>query len=319
TEVQSDGQEENLTFARPSSALKRAAAPEEQGEDASGLYDLKAFEISAGTARFLDDRLEITTAREQWAYAVVIPIGRTKVEEGSVVRLTLALEVDKGTLQAGVLNEAETDFITTATQEVGPHRTVELVIPYFSRVGRLVLRNASADGPSHGWCRLLGATAGMPPHLASETLARPGYASFLATQINASAVALAGADASVTTSLGVIAKIGEAAEQLRPLLGRAGLALVHAQATEIETVFSGLNTRLLGALADHFKILLPLRHMPNWRFDEFQSRSDLATLVRYALWRTLHRLPSAPEVALPWHGPTVFASRFDNDLSLAMF
>jgi len=62
-----------------------------------------------------------------------------------------------------------------------------------------------------------------------------------------------------------------------------------------------------------------LRPIPNWRFDEFQSRSDFATLVRHALWRTLHRLPSAPEVALPWHGLTVFASRFDNDLSLAMF
>ena len=73
----------------------------------------------------MDDRLEITTALEQWAYALVIPIGRTKVEEGSVVRLTLALEVDKGTLQADVLNEAETDIITTATQEVGPLRTVE--------------------------------------------------------------------------------------------------------------------------------------------------------------------------------------------------
>ena len=183
------------------------------------------------------------------------------------------------------------------------------MIPYFARAGRLVLRNASADGPSHGWCRLLGATAEMPSQCAS----------FLATQIHASAVALARADANDPTSSGVVAKIEEAAEQLRPLLGRAGLALVHAQATEIETVFSGLNARLLGALADHFKILLPLRHMPNWRFDEFQSRSDLATLVRYALWRTLHRLPSALEVALPWYGPTVFASRFDNDLSLAMF
>ena len=95
------------------------------------------------------------------------------------------------------------------------------MIPYFARAGRLVLRNASADGPSHGWCRLLGATAEMPPHLESETIASPGCASFLATQINASALALAGADASDTTSSGVIAKIGEAAEQLRTLLGRA--------------------------------------------------------------------------------------------------
>ena len=89
------------------------------------------------------------------------------------------------------------------------------MIPYFARAGRLVY------GPSHGWYRLLGATAEMPPHLESETIASPGCASFLATQINASALALAGADASDTTSSGVIAKIGEAAEQLRTLLGRA--------------------------------------------------------------------------------------------------
>src|SRR5208283_1915434 len=56
-----------------------------------------------------------------------------------------------------------------------------------------------------------------------------------------------------------------------------------------------------------------------WRFDEFLSRPDLATLVRHALWRTLHRLPNPPAVALPWHGGTTFSSRFDNDLSLAMF
>ncbi|SEC68263.1 methyltransferase, FkbM family [Rhizobiales bacterium GAS188] len=319
TEVQSHGQEENLTFARPSSPDQVAAPPEDRGEDASGLYDLQSFEIAAGTVQLSDDRLEITTTPEQWAYTAVIPVERTRAPKGSIVRLILALEVDAGALQAGILNEAETDFITTATLGVGARQTIDLVIPRFDRVGRLVLRNASAGGSSHGWCRLLGITTETPPKLESETETSVGYSSFLATQIRASAIALVGKNADDIESPTVLAEIGEAAERLRPLLSRGGLALIHSNAAAIEAVFAGLDAQILGVLADHLKILLPLRHMPDWNFGEFQSRADLATLVRHALWRTLHRLPLAPTVALPWHGGTTFASCFDNDLSLAMF
>jgi len=136
--------------------------PSFREQDATGLYDLRCFETAGGTVRYVDDKLEVTTTAAQWAYTAVIPINRVRAPKGSVVRLTLSLEIDAGTLQVGILNEAESSFITTATVEAGPRKMVELVIPRFDRVGRLVLRNASSNGPSHGWCRLLGTTSEPP-------------------------------------------------------------------------------------------------------------------------------------------------------------
>ena len=263
--------------------------------------------------------MEVTTAPAQWAYAAVIPVNKAGAPEGSIVRLSLALEVDSGTLQIGILNQAETDFITTATREAGSPRTVELVIPRFDQVGPFVVRNACADGSSHGWCRFLETTAEMPREVESDAAPSTEEVSFLAAQIRASAQALARIVASDPGSSTPIAEIGEVAELLRPLLSRSSLALIHAQPAAIEGVFAGLDVQILRAVADHLKTLLPLRPMPDYYFGEFLSRPDLATLVRYALWNTLRRLPERPALALPWHGGTTFTSRFDNDLSLAMF
>jgi FkbM family methyltransferase len=318
-EDQSRGQEEDLIFARSSSPDQLAAPHEAWDEHIAGLYDLKSHATVAGSVRLSDDRMEITTAPAQWAYTAVIPVNRESAPEGSTVRLTLAMEVDSGTLQVGILNQAETDFITTATLEAGSPRTVELVIPRFDRVGALVVRNASADGFSHGWVRLLETTAEMLTEAAAGAAPSSEEALFLADQIRASAQGLASMVANNAGSPTLIAEIGEAAELLRPLLGRGNLALIRAQPAAIEAVFAGLDVQILRALADHLKILLPLRPMPGWRFDEFLSRPDLATLVRYALWNTLRRLPDRPALALPWHGGTSFATHFDNDLSLAVY
>ena len=144
------------------SPQQAAPQPSSHEQDATGLYDLRCFETAGGTVRYVDDKLEVTTTAAQWAYTAVIPINRVRAPKGSVVRLTLSLEIDAGTLQVGILNEAESSFITTATVEAGPRKMVELVIPRFDRVGRLVLRNASSNGPSHGWCRLLGTTSEPP-------------------------------------------------------------------------------------------------------------------------------------------------------------
>ncbi|SDR05079.1 methyltransferase, FkbM family [Rhizobiales bacterium GAS113] len=296
-----------------------AAGSARRGEQIPRLYELRNCVVSAGTARLLDERLEVTTAAAQWAYAAMIPVDRPGAPVDGIVRLTLELEVDAGTLQVGVLNAAETDFIATASQADGPPQTVELMIPCVEPLGPLVLRNASAHGSSHGWCRLLGIAIATPSDLDADTAANADYASLLAAQIRTSAFSLTEKIATDAVPSTATAEIAEAAERLRPLLSPSGLALIRAKATEIETVFAGLDARILSALADHLKILLPLRHMPDWHFGEFQSRPDLATLVRHALWRALHSLPSAPEVMLPWHGGTRFASCFDNDLSLAMF
>jgi FkbM family methyltransferase len=69
TEIQSHGQEENLTFA----ALAGPFELQNAGEKVVGLYDPKKYALVAGTARWSDNRLEVTTLPAQWAYTAVIP------------------------------------------------------------------------------------------------------------------------------------------------------------------------------------------------------------------------------------------------------
>ncbi len=299
---------------------KRCTSPTEDGDgEVMGLYDIASYATVAGSVRLSDGRMEVTTAPEQWAYTAVIPVDHSKAPEGSTVCLTLKLEVDSGILQVGVLNQTETDFIATVTREAGPPQIMELVVPRSDLMGRLVVRNASADGPSHGWCHLLKAIAEMPTEVASEQVPSIEEISFLVAQFLSSTQALARMAADDAGAPAPITEVREAAEPLRALLSRSGFALIQDQPEAIGAVFAGLDVQILRTLADHLKTLLPLRPIPGWRFDEFLSRPDLATLVRHALWRTLHSLPSAPAVALSWHGNTTFSSRFDNDLSLAMF
>ena len=226
---------------------------------------------------------------------------------------------NSGALQVGVLNWTETDFIATATCEVGPAQTVELVVHGSERMGRLVVRNAFAHGSSHGWFRLLKTTIENEPELRFEELKNHEEASSLAAQIRASAESLARIGSAEFGPPEVVTEVGKAAEQLRGFLGRGNLALIRANPDAIGEVFAGLEIATLHQIADHLKILLPLCPMPGWHFDEFVSRADFATLVRHALWWTLHRLRSPPTVNLPWHGGTTFATHFDNDLSMALF
>ncbi|SEC59903.1 methyltransferase, FkbM family [Rhizobiales bacterium GAS191] len=211
-EGQAQGKQGRPIVARQSSLDPTGAPPEDPENDATGLYELKAFETAAGNVRFLDDRLEVTTTAAQWAYAAVIPVDRTRAPKGSIVRLDLALDIDAGSLEAGILNEAETSFITAVSCEAGPLQTVELVIPCFDAVGRLVLRNAYANGPSHGWCRLLRITTEMPDEPKAGAWADGEYASQVAAQIRTSAMDLAGKLAESPMPPPVIAEIKEAAE-----------------------------------------------------------------------------------------------------------
>ena len=320
TEDQSHGQEQNLTFARLSLAPEPMAVARADGDDEiNGIYDLRNYATVAGSVHLEGERMEVATAPAQWAYTVQFPVDRSRAPERSTVRLKLKLEVDVGVLQVGILNTAETQFITTATHAAGPVQTVELVVSRADHMGPLVVRNASEDGPSRGWCQLLGARIEMPTELQSEKVHNIEEMSFLTSQIRASAQALARTTADPGSELAPLREVEEAAELLRGLLSWSGLALIRAHTTETGETFAGLDIEILHKLADHLKILLPLRPMPGWRFDEFLARPDLATLVRYSLWKTLHSLPFPPTIALPWHGGTTFTSRFDNDLSMAMF
>lgn len=271
------------------------------------LYDFMSYVVSAGRAYLTDGGINITTVPARWAYAVTIPANRA-VAANCTVCLTLEIEVKKGALQIGALNSTETDFVGTVTEKEGARRRVQLVIPWSERIGPLVIRNASTHGESQGWCRLL--QAGV---LTSDDLDQ------FALNMHASAEALSHARERLSQFPEMIGTIREAVELLRAPLSRSGLTLLDAQPERICSAFSGLDVGVLLALADHLKVLLPLRPMPDWSFDEFLSRPDLATAVRHAVWKALHGLASPPPLALPWHGRTIFNTHFDNDLSLMTF
>jgi FkbM family methyltransferase len=168
TKIPPHGREGNLTFASTSAPAQIATHAEHESEQITGLYDVRMHAVVAGSVRQSDNALEVTTAAAQWAYAAAIPIDRTRIPQGRIVRLALNLRVDRGALQVGVLNTAETQFIATVTGEAGPSRTMELAVYRPERMGRLVVANASAEGGSHGWLRLLETSCERPEPLDSD-------------------------------------------------------------------------------------------------------------------------------------------------------
>jgi len=292
---------------------------EPQTDEAFTLYDISKYSISAGTVQLIGDRLEITTAPTQWSYAAVIPVDAAELPDSATVTLRLQVEVGAGSLQIGILNHAETEFVAIATIQAGSARTIELTVPRAERMGRLVISNASSEGSSRGWLRLVSAIAETPVEAGEDEPDRTEEASYLSRQLRASAEILASLGTAECRAAEVSTEIAKAAELLRVWLAASGLSLVNAQPNAIGSVLAGMNSPILLGLADHLKTLLPLSPIPGWRFDEFLSRPDLATVLRHALWRTLHQSDCVPKVVLPWHGGTTFACHFDNDLSLAMF
>jgi FkbM family methyltransferase len=155
TKIHSDGGEEILTFAGTSAAPQVATDAKHESERITWLYDVPNYAVVSGSVRRSDNALEVATAATQWDHTAVIPIDRTRIPQDRIVRLALNLHVDAGALQVGILNEAETRFIATVTCESGPAKTMELAVYRPELMGRLVVRNASAEGSSHGWFRLL--------------------------------------------------------------------------------------------------------------------------------------------------------------------
>jgi FkbM family methyltransferase len=152
--IQPDG-EENLTFVSTSAPAQVDTYADRDSEKITGLYDVANYAVGAGSVRRFDNALEVTTAAVPWSHAVVVPVDRTRIRQGRIVRLAFHLHVDTGALQVGVLNQAETDVLASVTCEAGPARIMELAVYRPENMGRLVVRNTSAQGSSHGWFRLL--------------------------------------------------------------------------------------------------------------------------------------------------------------------
>jgi FkbM family methyltransferase len=322
--VQSHGQEENLTFVRKPSD-SGTASPESlmpQAAVVTGIYDFAQVAIAHGQVRHEGDELAIFTDPLQWAYTAVVPLGVTERQnETGRFSIALAMRVDAGVVQIGILNRQESDFPAAAVASASPHwQEITLITPPLDRAGPLVIRNASDAGSSQARCRLLSVTRLSDAVPAQETEATPSpeEASYYATQLLAAAAALGPLDPAVAPA--IAPELRSAIGRLRTLLARNGIAAVGVQASEINSIFAGLDEPSLYGLAVSLAVLAPLYPVPGWRFDSFLDAKDLATFVRYALWLSLSgRRPRAGPVTLPWHASTRVQLHMGNDLSQAVF
>jgi FkbM family methyltransferase len=328
TQAQTHGQEENLTFVRADAGVMQQGgpiAPADHDTTMIGLYDFAEAELAHGQIRQAGNLLELVASPEQWAYAAVIPIGAT-FREGNTnrYRVEIAVQVEQGMLQIGILNRAEDDFPSAAiAAEFPTWQSIVLITPPLNRAGPLVIRNAADAGASRARCRLVAVTdlaANVPVAEHEAAPSSPQEAEALAAQILASSQALApmvSVDANLAMAVGPV--VVDAASRLRRALVRGGHGLILAEAESLAAVFASLTTARLSQLAVELAKLAPLHAKPGWRFDGFLESGDLATFVRYALWLTLCRRTDAEPVILPWHAGTRLGLNFRNDLGLAAF
>jgi FkbM family methyltransferase len=326
TEVQSSGQEENLTFER---AGIRATADNTSTvtlvAETNMVHDLYRFAdafTAHGEVRHEADCLVLITDPRQWAYTVVIPVGApAQDDETGRFRVDLAVKVDSGAVQVGILDRKENDFTSSAV--VGNSdawQAVTLTTSPLNRAGPLVIRNAYHDGTSSATCRMVAVTQipGPPTEEIQDSGASLEETATQAERLRAAALGLIAAPASVLTGT-VAATMRDAVLQLRRPLARGGVALIDATATAIGAVFARLTTDRLHKLAREFSRLRPLAPFPGWRYDSFLESDELLTFMRYGIWLALSERPDAEPVVLPWHGGTSLAVHFGNDLSLAIF
>ena len=307
----------NRTIQTPRDVPPTAEAPE--AEPAPKIYNLTQAVTSHGEVHLDDDTLVVVTAPPQWAYTAVVPPGAVdNAADADRFTVTLSTHVQAGAVQIGILNREEDDFRATAMVSPSANwQEVTLVTPPLHRAGPLVIRNASADGPSRASCRILSITR-LPEPTQEPGTTQPALsaeeAGFLASQFAASADALASLDPSQFDSVASV--VQTATSRLRGLLAPGGLALVRSRASDIEAIFAGLDDAMLRGLASALAVLAPLRPAPGWRFDSFLEADDLATFIRYALWLALR---GRGVVEVPWHAGTRLRLQMGNDLSQAIF
>ena len=256
------------------------------------------------------DVVHVITPAERWAYALEFPRQASEATPCNHSKLKVRVRIYEGVIGVGLLAARGTEYINEfEVAASGDSKVIEFPLPEYAEFGSLIVRNRSANGSSTAEVEILG----------SITEFSPARVSRLADQILAMAKALARAAADNPAPPTFISQVTAVAEELRPFLGQGNLALIHAQPLAMEAVFAGLDIHALSVLADHLKAIRPIGPEGGWHFSKFASRPDLATLVRYALWNTLHNLTERPSLTIPWHAGTTFMMHFDNDLSLVLY
>jgi FkbM family methyltransferase len=329
TQLQSHDQEEKLTFMRTDAVAAQHELPSatvgHAGEHVNGLYDFAEAQAAHGELRQTGDMLEATTDPQRWAYTAVVPIGAA-FRHGDTDRyqVELAVQVERGIVQVGILNQAQDDFPSAAIAAESPDwQTIILLTPPIDRAGPLVIRNAAETGLSHARCRLIAVTrvaAISPPLEGTETPWSLPEAEALAAQIQTSAQALApmtatDSEIAVATAPAVV----DAALRLRHALALGGQTLVSMQADAIAAIFAPLTSEQMAQLIAALATLKPLRPVPGWRMDGFLESGELATFIRYAIWLALRQRADTEPVILPWHAGTRLGLHLRNDLGMAVF
>jgi FkbM family methyltransferase len=96
------------------------------------------------------EALRVTTARQQWAYAVEFPLRVVPPSVDKCLKIKLRARVSEGAIGLGVLTPDGTryqqEIQVTANDE---NEAVEIVLEETAALGSLMLRNTASDGASH--------------------------------------------------------------------------------------------------------------------------------------------------------------------------
>jgi hypothetical protein len=120
------------------------------------IYALSQAAICEGAQVFGADPMAIITAPEQWAYAVIVPVGRSDSNRRGRFRVKISLLVHQGCVGIGILRRDESGFAQEVS--IAPSsswREIALVTPNLDEAGPLVVRNHSVSGVSHVQLRIL--------------------------------------------------------------------------------------------------------------------------------------------------------------------
>jgi FkbM family methyltransferase len=124
------------------------------GNTAGAEHDVVALDLSTAHAQpgaavsMREGVLHATTSTTAWAYAIVVPLSKpTARRDDRALKVTVELTVKAGAVGVGILNSAESAFLTERLVSLRRGVTVDLTASD-AAFGRLVFRNAGLDGAS---------------------------------------------------------------------------------------------------------------------------------------------------------------------------
>lgn len=165
SELQSHGQEENLTFARiaPIPSDDGVSLDTEPEGEPIAVLDPDTAVVERGTAECRNGTWAVETGPEQWSYALIMPLAVDAALQDVRVRIGLSVEVVQGLAEIGILHRDGSVFCGFEAIAAGPVRTVSLTTPDLGKAGALVVRNAHTAGPTRLELRITTANRCGPP------------------------------------------------------------------------------------------------------------------------------------------------------------